>query len=54
MNEPRRETFGAIWRLCEQMAYSAENGREELLKAQYSTLSKYIARLDMLKKLKEA
>lgn len=48
MNELKRETLGAIWRLCEQMAYAAEHGHVQTLKAQTDALKKMIARLDMI------
>ncbi len=46
MNEVQRETLGSIWRLCEQMAYSAERGLTETLKAQFDTLRRRMARLE--------
>ena len=51
MSELQRNTLGAIWRLCQQMEYTAEHGMTEVLKAQYNTLSKYMARLDMIKEV---
>lgn len=48
MNELKRETLGTIWRLCEQMAYAAENERTETLKAQFDTLKRLMARLDTI------
>ena len=48
MNDIKREVLGTIWRLCEQMAYAAEQGHVETLKAQYDTLRKYMTRLEMV------
>ena len=48
MDEIKREVLGTIWRLCEQMAYAAEQGHVETLKAQYSALRKYMERLEMV------
>lgn len=55
MNQPKRETFGAIWRLCQQMEYSAENALTETLKAQFLALQKQMAKLDTINEyIKEA
>ena len=51
MDELQRETLGSIWRLCEQMAYTAEHGHTETLKAQYLALGKYMNRLNMIDEL---
>lgn len=48
MNGIKREVLGTIWRLCEQMSYAAEQGHVETLKAQYDSLKKYMARLEMV------
>ena len=51
MGELQRETLGAIWRLCEQMAYTAEHGHVETLKAQYDALKKQMARLEIAREV---
>lgn len=48
MDDLKRETLGRIWRLCEQMAYAAEHGHVETLKAQFQTLSKQMAKLETI------
>ena len=48
MNDLKRETLGAIWRLLDQMSYAAEQGHVETLKAQFDTLKKQMARLDII------
>ena len=48
MSGIEREAMGNIWHLCEQMAYTAQQGHIETLRAQYSTLSKYMQRLEVL------
>ena len=48
MDEIKREVLGTIWRMCEQMAYAAEQGHVETLKAQYNALRKYMERLEMV------
>jgi hypothetical protein len=50
MNEIKRDTLGAIWRLLSQMEYAAENGYTDTLKAQFTTLMKQMARLEMIEK----
>ena len=54
MGELQREILGSIWRLCEQMSYTAQEGHVETLKVQYLALSKYIERLNMIEKFKGA
>jgi hypothetical protein len=49
MLDPGRETQGAIWRLCEQMAYTAQQGHFETLKAQFETLKRQMAKLDTIR-----
>lgn len=49
MSELQRETLGSIWRLCDQMVYAAEQGHVETLKAEFDTLKKHMARLDMIR-----
>ena len=51
MNEVKRETLGAIARLCQQMEYSSMNAHTEMLKAQFLTLQKQMAKLDTIKEL---
>lgn len=46
MNDVTRDTLGSIWRLCEQMAYTAEHGYTVTLKAQFDTLRRMMAKLD--------
>ena len=48
MNELKRETLGDIWTLCDQMAYAAQTGKTETLRAQFATMLKLMARLDMI------
>lgn len=48
MNEIKRETLGTIWRLLDQMSYAAEHGHAEMLKVQFETLKKYMARLELV------
>ena len=48
MQKLERDTLGAIWRLCDQMAYSAEKGMTNTLKAQAEILNRLIARLDLV------
>lgn len=50
MSDIERDTLGSIWRLCEQMAYAAQQGYVDTLKAQYDTLRRQMWRLEMLKK----
>lgn len=52
MNEIERSTLGAIWRLCQQMEYTAEHGHTATLKAQFDTLKKHMARLDIIEQAK--
>ena len=49
MNEVKRETLGAIWRLLEQMAYTAEHGYEQTLQYQFENLSQLMDKLKVLK-----
>ena len=49
MNDLQRETLGCISRLADQMSFAAMQGRVELLKAQFDTMKKHIARLQMIK-----
>lgn len=49
MNDLRREVLGDIARLAEQMSFAAMNGHVETLKAQFLTMQKYIAKLDMIR-----
>lgn len=49
MNGLERETLGSIWRLCEQMAYAAEAGYIDTLKAQFQCLQKHMVKLDMIR-----
>ena len=48
MNEIKRETLGAIARLAEQMSYAAMNGHAAVVKAQFDTMKKHIARLETI------
>ena len=48
MSNLEREALGNIWRLCEQMSYAAQTGKVETLKAQYDTMKKLMARLDIV------
>lgn len=48
MIDLKRETLGAIWRLCDQMAYAAENGYTQTLKAQFSALRQQMRRLELV------
>lgn len=47
MSDIQRETLGSIWRLCEQMAYTAEHGHVATLRAQFDALKKQMARLEI-------
>ena len=49
MNEVKRDTLGAIARLAEQMAYTAMNAHTETLKAQFETLKKQMAKLEVIR-----
>lgn len=49
MTEMERDVLGNIWRLCEQMAYAAQQGYMDTLRAQYDTLRKWMQRLEMAK-----
>lgn len=49
MNELQRETLGCISRLADQMSYAAMQGHAEVVKAQFDTMKKYIARLQTIK-----
>ena len=49
MNDLKRETLGSIARLCEQMSYTAMEGHAETVKAQFETLKKQMARLDIIR-----
>ena len=49
MNDLQRETLGSIARLVDQMGYAAMNGHLETLKAQFDTLKKQMARLDVIR-----
>ena len=51
MNDIERNTLGSIARLAEQMSYSAMNAHTEMLKAQFLTLKKQMAKLDTIKEL---
>ena len=51
MNDVQRETMGAIARLAEQMSYAAMNGHYAMLKAQFDTLRRQMAKLDTIKEL---
>ena len=48
MSDLQRETLGSIARLCDQMGYAAMNGHIETLKAQFDTLKKQMAKLDLV------
>ena len=48
MNEVKRETLGAIARLAEQMSYAAMNGHYAMLKAQFDTLRRQMAKLETI------
>ena len=48
MNEAKRETLGAIARLCQQMEYTAMNDHYAMLKAQFDTLRRQMAKLDVI------
>ena len=52
MNEIEREALGAIWRLCDQMSYAAQAGYRDTLKAQFDTLKKHMAKLDLIEQAK--
>lgn len=52
MNELEREALGAIWRLCDQMSYAAQAGYRDTLKAQFDTLKKHMAKLDLIEQAK--
>ena len=47
MSDLQRETLGSIWRLCEQMAYTAEHGHVATLRAQFDVLKKQMAKLEI-------
>ena len=49
MSDLKRETLGDIARLCEQMSYTAMEGHVETVKAQFDTLKKQMARLDIIR-----
>lgn len=49
MNDLQRETLGCISRLADQMYFAAMQGHAEVVKAQFDTMKKYIARLQMFK-----
>jgi hypothetical protein len=49
MTDLQRETLGSIWRLCEQMAYTAEHGHVATLKAQFDALKKQMAKLEIVR-----
>ena len=53
MSELQRETLGSIARLAEQMSYCAMNGYTDTLKAQFLTLQKQMARLDMIELIRK-
>ena len=48
MNDLKRETLGAIARLAEQMSYAAMNGHAAVVKAQFDTMKRHVARLDVI------
>ena len=48
MNNLKREALGAIARLAEQMSYAAMNGHAAVVKAQFDTMKKHIARLETI------
>ena len=48
MNELKRETLGRIWRLCEQMAYAAENGHVAILQAEFGLLQNSMSLLGII------
>lgn len=48
MNEVMRETLGSVWRLCDQMSYAAENGMVATLRAEYDSLKRLMARLEVI------
>ena len=48
MNELERETLGQIWHLSEQMAYAAQSGYTDTLKAQYLCLQKQMKKLELI------
>lgn len=48
MSNLQRETLGNISRLVDQMSYAAMCGHVETLKAQFITLQKYMARLEIV------
>ena len=49
MNDMQRETLGSIARLVDQMGYTAMQGHMETLKAQFDTLKKQMAKLEMIR-----
>jgi hypothetical protein len=49
MNEQRRETLGAIWSICEQMAYTAEHGHVATLEVLFNSLKRQMAKLEKAK-----
>ena len=51
MNERVRDLLGEVWRLCEQMAYTAENGYVATLNVQFETLKRYMAKLEDLREV---
>lgn len=51
MNERVRDLLGEVWRLCEQMAYTAENGYVATLSVQFETLKRYMAKLEDLREV---
>ena len=53
MVDLQRETLGNIWRLCEQMAYSAEHGLTETLRAEFDTLQRQMERLRIVEKIRK-
>lgn len=46
MNDKKRETLGAIWSICEQMAYTAEHGHVATLEVLFNSLKRQMAKLE--------
>lgn len=48
MSELQREILGNIARLAEQMAYAAMHGHSATVQAQFDTMRRYVAKLQII------
>lgn len=53
MDDRKRETPGAIWSICEQMAYTAEHGHVATLEVLFNSLKRQMAKLEKIKEDKD-